>query len=191
MKIPVGVSSRHLHLSAEDLATLFGPNRQLQKLRDLSQTGQFAAMEVVTLVGPKGEIPNVRVLGPARARTQVEVSFSDAVKLGINPPVRDSGSLSGAGSIRIEGPMGAVEAEDAVIIAWRHIHMAPTDASLFGVVDKDKVSICVGGDRGMTLHHVLVRVRPDFRLEMHIDTDEANACGLRNGDLVEIYPSKD
>ncbi|MBT9136314.1 MAG: Phosphate propanoyltransferase [Firmicutes bacterium] len=186
MKIPVGISGRHLHLSAEDLALLFGGNRALQKSKELSQHGQYAAMERVTLVGPKGEIANTRVLGPTRPRTQIEVSMTDAVKLGIMPPVRESGDMTGASNIRIRGPMGEIEILEAVIIAWRHIHMSPQEAVDLGLCDKDRVSVCVPGQRGGSLNQVVVRVRPDFRLELHIDTDEANAFGLQNGDLVEI-----
>jgi len=186
VKIPVGVSGRHLHLSPKDVVALFGPIHSLQKSKNLSQLGQYAAMERVTLVGPKGEIPSVRVLGPTRSQTQVEISMTDAVKLGISPPVRESGDLSQASDIRIRGPMGEIEVPQAVIVAWRHIHMTPDNALALGVKDKDRVRVCISGDRGGALEQVIVRVRPDFCLELHIDTDEANAMGLVTGDLVEI-----
>lgn len=184
--IIVGVSNRHLHLSQTDLETLFGTGYQLTKLKDLGQPGQYAAEETVTLIGPKGSIPGVRVLGPVRSRTQVEVAMTDAYRLGVKPPVRDSGNLEGAAPITIEGPCGQVELDAAVILAWRHIHMHTSDAEAYGVKDKEMVQVRVGGDRGVIFNNVLVRVRDDFALEMHVDTDEANAAMLRNGDEVEI-----
>lgn len=184
--ITVGISNRHLHLSEADLQTLFGPDHQLTLRKELSQPGQFAAEETVTLIGPKGSIPRVRVLGPVRSQTQVEVSMTDAYKLGIRPPVRDSGNLDGAEPITIEGPCGRLELDSVVILAWRHIHMLPSDAAAYGVQDKDMVKVRVGGDRGVIFENVLIRVRDDFALEMHVDTDEANAALLSNGAEVEI-----
>lgn len=184
--IIVGVSNRHLHLSQADLLTLFGPGHELTVLKDLAQPGQYAAEEIITLVGPKGSIPNVRVLGPVRSKTQVEVAMTDAYRLGIKPPVRDSGNLEGAAPITIEGPCGKVELDANVILAWRHIHMHTSDAAAYGVKDKDMVQVRVGGERGIIFENVLVRVRDDFALEMHVDTDEANAALLRNGAEVEI-----
>ncbi len=184
--IPVGVSNRHLHLSQADLETLFGPGYELTIRNELGQPGQYAAEETVTLVGPKGSIAKVRVLGPVRSRTQVEVSMTDAYRLGIRPPVRDSGNLEGAAPITLQGPCGEVELEEAVILAWRHIHMHTKDAAEYGVKDKDMVRIRVGGDRGLVFENVLVRVRDDFALEMHVDTDEANAAMLYNGAEVEF-----
>jgi propanediol utilization protein len=186
LKIPVGISNRHLHLSRQDLEALFGAGYELQVLKDLVQPGQFAAKETVTLVGPKGELNKVRVLGPVRAATQVEISCTDAFKLGVNCPVRESGNLKGAPSLKIRGPHGEVDVPETAILAWRHIHMHTSEAEQLGVSDKDMVSVHIPGDRAVTLHNVVVRVRPDFALEFHVDTDEANACGLSNGDLVEI-----
>lgn len=183
--IAIGVSNRHLHLSQADLEALFGPGYELTVLKDLGQPGQYAAEETVTLVGPKGSISNVRVLGPVRSRTQVEVAMTDAYRLGVKPPVRDSGNLEGAAPITIEGPCGTVELDASVILAWRHIHMHTSDAKAYGVKDKDMVQVRVGGERGIIFENVLVRVRDDFALEMHVDTDEANAALLRNGEEVE------
>lgn len=186
-KVPVGVSNRHIHLSAEDLETLFGPDYELTPIKDLSQTGQFAADEKLTIVTPKNAIQNVRVLGPVRSQTQVEISRTDAFALGLRPPVRDSGSLENSEGITLVGPKGSIHIKEGVIIALRHIHMSPKDAEEFGVKDKDIVSVKAGGERGVIFTNVLVRVRDDFVLEMHIDTDEANAAGLGNGAIVEVY----
>lgn len=184
--ILVGVSNRHLHLSQADLETLFGPGHELTRKKDLGQPGQYAAEETVNLIGPKGSIANVRVLGPVRSKTQVEVAMTDAYRLGVKPPVRDSGNLEGAAPITIEGPCGKVELDAAVILAWRHVHFHTSEAAAYGVKDKDMVQVRVGGDRGVIFENVLVRVRDDFALEMHVDTDEANAALLRNGVEVEI-----
>lgn len=182
----IGVSNRHLHLSQADLETLFGAGYELTVLKDLAQPGQYAAEETVTLVGPKGSIANVRVLGPVRSTTQIEVAMTDAYRLGVKPPVHDSGNLQNAAPITVEGPLGKVELASNVILAWRHIHMHTSDAAAYGLKDKDMVQARAGGDRGVIFDNVLVRVRDDFALEMHIDTDEANAALLRNGAEVEI-----
>ena len=185
--IVVGVSNRHVHLSKEDLEVLFGKGYQLTPVKDLRQPGQFAAKETVTIVGPKGAIENVRVLGPIRKETQVEISRTDAFKLGLNPPVRDSGDLDGTPGIVIVGPAGVVVKNKGVILAKRHIHMHPKDAQHYGVKDKDIVRVIVEkGERRLIFDDVLVRVREDFALEFHVDTDEANAAMLNNGDLVYI-----
>lgn len=186
-KVPVGISNRHIHLSDQDLETLFGEGYSLTIRNDLSQTGQYAADEVVTIKGPKSSMANVRILGPTRAETQLEISRTDSFALGVKPPVRDSGSLEGSPGITIIGPKGQVELEKGVIIAHRHIHMSEEDAKEFGVKDKEFVSVRVGGERGVVFENVLVRVRHDFVLEMHIDTDEANAAILGNGQMVEVF----
>lgn len=185
-KIPLGISNRHVHISAEDLATLFGEKAQLTKQRDLSQPGQFVCTETVTLVGPKGVIEKVRVLGPLRKRTQVEVSISDCFKLGIKAPIRDSGDLEGSAAITIVGPVGSVTLKEGAIIAARHIHMSPTDAEFFKVQNGDRVNVKCSGPRGIVFSEVLARVDANFKLEMHLDIDEANAASLKNGDLLEI-----
>ncbi len=186
-KVPVGVSNRHVHLSKEDLAVLFGPDYQLTPVKDLSQTGQYAAEEVVTVVTRKNAIQNVRILGPLRGKTQVEISRTDSFALGLRPPVRDSGSLENSESVTLVGPKGSICLKEGVIIALRHIHMSPSDAAKFGVEDKSIVSVKTEGERSVIFNNVLVRVRDDFVLELHIDTDEANAAGLNNGDIVEVY----
>ncbi|MFZ5592226.1 MAG: phosphate propanoyltransferase [Bacillota bacterium] len=186
--IPLAVSNRHVHLAEKELYTLFGPGYQLHKERDLSQPGQYACKETVTLVGPKGVIEKVRVLGPLRPRTQVEISISDCFKLGVRAPLRDSGDLAGSAPITLVGPAGAVTIPEGCIIAARHIHMSPADAHRFGLKDKDKVFVRAKGPRALIFAEVLVRVHDAFRLEMHVDMDEANAVGLKNGDRVEIVP---
>jgi propanediol utilization protein len=185
-KVPVGVSNRHIHLSQQDLETLFGAGYELTVRNDLSQTGQFAAEETVAIEGPKSSMAKIRILGPTRKETQIEISRTDSFALGLTPPVRDSGFLEGSPGLTLVGPNGKVDLDKGVIIAQRHIHMTETDAESFGVKDKEMVSVRVGGERGVTFDHVLVRVRNDFVLEMHIDTDEANAAMLGNGQLVEV-----
>ncbi|HQO05103.1 MAG TPA: phosphate propanoyltransferase, partial [Fervidobacterium sp.] len=151
------------------------------------QPGQFACKEMVTIVGPKGSIENVRILGPERKDTQIEISLTDAFKLGIMPPVRDSGDIEGTPGITIIGPNGKLEKEKGVIIAKRHVHMHPSDAEKFGVKDKDIVKVIVeNGDRKLIFDDVLIRVSEKFALEFHVDTDEANAALLKTGDIVYI-----
>lgn len=184
--IPIGVSNRHLHLSEADLATLFGQGHPLTVKKDLSQPGQYAAEETVDLIGPKGTISKVRVLGPVRKQTQVEVSITDSFALGVTPPVRDSGSIEGSPAVRLKGPEGEVQLKQGVIVAKRHIHCTPEQAAALGVKDGESVSVSVEGERGLIFREVLVRVRSDFALEMHVDIDEANAAGLKNGDMVTL-----
>ena len=177
--IPVAVSARHVHLSPASIEVLFGTGHTLQAEREISQPGQFAAHERVTLVGPRGRIEGVRVLGPARRADQVEISRTDEFLLGVDAPVRESGDLRGSPGLRLEGPAGAVTLKQGVICALRHIHMLPEDARAFGVQDRDTVDVRIDSEgRDLVFGDVLVRVSPDFRLEMHIDTDEGNAAGL-------------
>lgn len=185
-QIPVAISNRHVHLSQEDAQTLFGPNYSFKIKKDLSQPGQYACEERVTLVGPKGVIENVRILGPVRPQTQVELSVSDGIKLGITPPVRDSGDLANSAGITLVGPSGSLTLPEGVIAAARHIHMHSTDAARFGVKDRDRVSVTAPGPRGLVFRETLIRVSHNFTLEMHIDIDEANAAALRNQDYVEL-----
>lgn len=186
-KVKVGISNRHVHFCQEDLDKLFGAGYRLTNIKDLSQPGQFAADETVTLVGPKGVLQRVRVLGPIRSKTQVEISRTDSFALGIKPPVRDSGDHEGTtGQVTVVGPRGAITLSQGVILAKRHVHMTASDAERFGVKDKDTVKVRCGGDRGLVFDNVLVRVRDDFALDCHLDTDEANAAMLNNGDEVEI-----
>ncbi|KLO25066.1 MULTISPECIES: phosphate propanoyltransferase [unclassified Marinitoga] len=185
--IIVGVSNRHVHLSKEDLEVLFGEGYELHPIKDLKQPGQYAAEEVVTLVGPKGKIERVRVLGPVRKETQIEISQTDAFKLGVKPPVRDSGDLDGTPGIKIVGPKGEVETKKGLILAKRHIHMLPEDAEKYNVKDKDLVYVAIEkGDRKLIFGDVLIRVSPKYALEFHVDTDEANAALIKTGDEVFI-----
>ncbi len=184
--INVGISNRHVHLSVIEKEILFGIDYQLTYIKSLSQKGQFAAKETVTLIGLKGSIDNVRILGPERKETQVEISRTDMYKLGVNAPVRDSGNLENTPGIVIIGPKGMVTLKRGVICAKRHIHMNPEDAEAFMLNDKDEVMVRVNGERGLIFENVLIRVDESFVLEYHIDTDEANASGLRNNDKVEI-----
>ncbi|MDR6123224.1 putative phosphotransacetylase [Bacillus sp. SLBN-46] len=185
-QIPIAASNRHIHLSPEHVDRLFGKGYQLNKLKDLSQPNQFAAKETVTLIGPKGKIQNVRVLGPARGSTQVEVSLFDGFTLGVKPPIRNSGDIKGSEAITIQGPRGQVTINEGLICAARHIHMHISDGESFGVSDGDRVQVRVEGERGVIFSNVLIRVSPKYKLEMHIDIDEANAANIKNGQLGEI-----
>ena len=185
-QVPVGVSNRHIHLSQEHVEALFGPGYQLTKKKEL-MGGQFACNECCTIVGLKlRAIENVRVLGPARKGTQVEISSTDARKLGINVPIRESGDVKGSAPIAIVGPKGAVYCKEGCIVAARHIHMSPADAAACGVSDGDYVSVKVENERGTTFNNVKIRVDESFTLEMHIDTDEANASEIKQGDKVVV-----
>ncbi|MBQ4598537.1 MAG: phosphate propanoyltransferase [Clostridia bacterium] len=176
-KFLVETSARHVHLSEADIETLFGKGHTLTHKKDLSQPGQYACEERVTLVGPKKPIANVIILGPARKATQVELSFTDARTLGVSAPVRESGDVAGSAGCKIVGPAGEIDLNEGVIIAKRHIHMTPDDAAKFGVADKDIVSVKLDSDGRKTVFgDVVVRVNPTFALAMHIDTDEANAA---------------
>ncbi|MBO5363688.1 MAG: phosphate propanoyltransferase [Clostridia bacterium] len=177
-EVPVGVSNRHIHLTKADLETLFGAGYELTPIKDLSQPGQYACKETLTIVGPSMRpIENVRVLGPLRKASQVEISMTDSYVLKVKPPVRESGNLAGSAPIRIVGPKGVVELQEGCIIANRHIHMSPAEATQFGVKDFDRVTVDVNGPRRTRWYDVQVRVHKDFRLEMHVDTDDANAVG--------------
>jgi acetate kinase len=181
--VTIEISGHHVHLSKEHIEILFGKGKELEVEHELSQPGQFASKQKVTLVGPKGTIERVRVLGPARSQTQVEIAMTEQFKLGIEPPVRESGDLEGTPGITIEGDAGSVTLAKGVICARRHIHMSQEEALGFGLHDKDVVRVRVSGDRELIFGDVLVRVSPQFKLAMHIDTDEANASHLKNGDI--------
>jgi acetate kinase len=187
LRIPVAVSARHAHLSQQTLEQLFGPGFQLTPRAPLSQPGQFSANETVSLIGPRGRIDNVRLLGPARRRDQVEISRTDEFTLGVDAPVRISGDLQNTPGITLEGPRGRVTIANGLIVARRHIHMGTDDAQRFGVKDCDVVSVRIDSDgRDVVFEDVSVRVSPDFQLELHLDTDEANAAGVGQGALAEI-----
>ena len=184
--VPVGVSARHIHLTQEHVEALFGPGYQLTKKKAL-MGGQFASNEKVTIVGLKlRAIENVRVLGPVRKNTQVEISATDAISLGVKAPIRESGNIAGSAPIAIIGPKGAVYLNEGCIVAKRHIHMAPKDAMAAGVHDGDIVSVKADNERGTIFNNVQIRVDDSFTLEMHIDTDEANAAQIKSGDTVRI-----
>lgn len=181
--VPVGVSARHIHLTQEHVEALFGEGYQLTKKKDL-MGGQFASNELVTIVGVKlRAIENVRVLGPVRGKSQVEISQTDAVKLGVKAPVRLSGKLTGSAPIAVVGPKGVVYLDEGCIVAERHIHMSPKDAEASGCKQGDVVSVKFNNERGTTFNNVSIRVDPTFTLEMHIDTDEANASQIKTGDI--------
>ncbi|MDD2259507.1 MAG: phosphate propanoyltransferase [Acholeplasmataceae bacterium] len=186
-KIPVGISGRHLHLSQEHLEILFGKGYQLTKLKDLSQPGQYACEEKVDVYSPAGKLQaGVRILGPVRSQTQVEISRSDAIRGKFVAPVRSSGSVKGSGAARLVGPKGEVEITEGVIIADRHIHFSVEEAKEFGVQDREIVSIYVEGEKSGILGNVLCRVSPKFLLDCHLDTDDGAAFGLSNGDQVTL-----
>jgi len=186
-EVPVGVSNRHIHLSRTDLEVLFGKGYELTPIKDLSQPGQYACKETLTIVGPSlRPIENVRVLGPVRSASQVEISATDSYVLKVKPPVRESGKIQGSAPVTIIGPKGVVELKEGCIIANRHIHMSPADAEKFGVRDCDTVTVDVEGKRRCRWYDVQVRVHKDFRLEMHVDTDDANAAGIGNGFKVKV-----
>ena len=185
--VPVGVSNRHIHLSKEDVETLFGAGYELTPLKDLSQPGQFACKETLTLIGPAMRpIEGVRVLGPVRKASQVEISRTDSFVLKVKPPVRESGDIAGSAPITIVGPKGVVTLKEGCIIANRHIHMSEEEGAQFGLKDGDYVTVEVNGERRTTFYDVQVRVNKAFRLEMHIDTDDANAAGIGNGTKVKV-----
>ena len=186
LSIPVGISNRHIHLSREDVDCLFGKNYELTKLKDLSQPGQYACKETVMVCGPKGMIENVRILGPERNQTQVEVLKSDCFKLGIKAPLRLSGELQDSGSVTLIGPKSSKMIANGVIVAKRHIHMPSKDATVFDVIDGENVSIAFGGDRGGILNEVIVRVDDHAGLECHIDVEEANALGVSSNTNIVI-----
>lgn len=186
--IPIAVSARHLHLDKETFANLFGSQASPTWFSDLSQPGQYACVEKVNLIGPRNRIDGVRLLGPLRSENQIEISRTDEFVLGVDAPVRNSGQVADSAPITLEGPEGIVHLNEGLICARRHIHMHTDDAINFGVTDKDEVEVAIsGGSRGLVFCDVLVRVSPDYSLEMHIDTDEANAAELSkaaSGELV-------
>ncbi len=185
MRLPVGVSGRHVHLSQADLERLFGAGYALQKLKELSQPGQFAAKETVRVEGPKGSIDNVRILGPVRRASQVEISATDSFRLGVRPVVRDSGQLDDTPPLRLVGPAGAVDLACGAIVAARHIHLHPDQAAAWHISDGQRVQVRIDGPRPTVFDAVLVRVHPEFRGELHLDTDEANAA-MASGDTQAI-----
>lgn len=185
MKISVGVSNRHVHLKKSDLETLFGKGYNLTNVKELNQPGQFKANEVVTIRTKKSEINNVRVLGPVRDYTQIEISKTDSYKLGLNPPVRNSGDLSNSEKVTIVGPLGEIET-DGCIIATRHIHIMESQMKAYNLIGKEKVNILIPGEKGGIISDVYLKVSSQAFFELHLDTDDANAHLVKSGDIVEI-----
>lgn len=184
--IPVGISNRHVHLSQKDMDVLFGKDYSLTKLKDLSQPGQYACKETVTICGPKGAIEKIRILGPTRSKTQVEVLMGDCIKLGAVQHVRLSGDLSNTSGITIVGPKGSVQIEEGLVVAQRHIHMTPEDAKNLGVCDGDIVSIKCDDLRGGVYSNVAIRANDTSKLECHLDIEEANAMGINSRSKIVI-----
>ena len=186
-EVLIETSARHVHVSAEHLAILFGEGYELTPKKDLSQPGQFACEERVAVIGPKGSFPGVSILGPVRPATQLEISLTDARSIGVVAPIRESGDVENSGACKLVGPKGEVEIDCGVIAAKRHIHATPEDAEKYGLEDKQIVSVKIDSDgRSLVLGDVVVRVSPKFALAMHIDTDESNAAGATPGMMGEI-----
>mgnify|MGYP001030547589 FL=1 len=189
-KVPVGISGRHLHVTQEHLEILFGKDCQLTVMKDLSQPGQYASNEKVDVVSPAGKVlAGVRILGPVRSASQVEISRSDEIRFKFTAPVRSSGDVKGSGAATLIGPKGQVEIAEGVIIADRHIHFSPEEAKEFGVTDRQIVSLKVGGIKAGILDNVLCRVHPNFKLDCHLDTDDGSAFMLNSGDILELVKS--
>jgi putative phosphotransacetylase len=184
--VPVSMSNRHVHISKQHLELLFGEGHELTRMKDLSQPGQYACDEKIDIVGPKSTIKGVRILGPVRPETQIEVSMFDARTLGVDAVVRPSGKLQGTPGCTIVGPKGQVELDKGVVVAARHIHMHTDDAPKFDLKDNDIVKVRVGEERAVVFENVVVRVHPEYALDMHIDIEEGNAAGIKNGDIGEI-----
>ncbi|MGN7356094.1 phosphate propanoyltransferase [Paenibacillus sp. SAF-054] len=184
--VPVGVSARHIHLTQEHIEALFGEGYQLTEFKPLSQPGQFAANETVAVIGSKGQFDKVRILGPARKASQVEISRTDSFAIGVKAPVRESGNIEGTPGVKVVGPKGEIELEQGVIVAARHIHFHTSDAQQMGIADQQMLKVRVGGERGVVFENVIARVSDSFALDMHIDTDEGNAAGVKTGDTAEI-----
>jgi len=186
MKVSIGVSNRHVHLTKEHLNVLFGDRYELEKKNDLTQPGQYASTSVVTIKTSKSEISNVRVLGPTRNYTQVEISKTDSYKLGLNPPVRNSGDLNGSEPITIIGPNGSVDVDSGCIIAARHIHLTEEHIKHYNLEGKETVNVKLNGEKGGIISNVYLKTSDEAFFELHIDTDDANAHLIKNGDIGEI-----
>ena len=185
MKVQVGVSNRHIHLTKEDYIKLCG-DKEIEELRPINQPGMFVTKDIFTIKTEKSEIPNVRLLGPLRDYSQIEISKTDAYKLGLNPPVRTSGDVKGSEAITIVGPKGELHLNEGCIIADRHIHVTEDMKKFYGLEGKNKVNVLVGGEKGDIMFNVDLKVSDEAYFEMHIDTDDANAFMLKQGDIVEI-----
>ena len=190
-RVPVGISMRHVHLNARDLARLFGPTYVLTPYKSLSQPGQFAAEECVDVIGPKGMLRRVRILGPLRRETQIELAQTDCRSIGVKAPVRASGHLEGTPGIILRGPCGEIAVDHGVIIADRHIHLSPSQAEAFGLKDGDRVKVSVDGEKKGVMGGVLIRSNDQCEMDFHIDTDDGNAFQLKQGQLVTILEKED
>lgn len=186
MQVPAEISARHIHLSQPDLEKLFGSGYHLTPLRELSQPGQFAARETVRLIGSKGVFDKVRVLGPCRTKTQIEISRTDSYKLGVPCTIRLSGDLTGSPGILVMGPNGYIELKEGVILSKRHLHIEESLAVAWGLTNGQVIKVGVKGSRGLIFDNVIIRTGPGHKLALHLDTDEGNAANLNNGDLLEI-----
>jgi putative phosphotransacetylase len=188
LAIPVGVSNRHCHLTREHFKILFGPNAEPKKVKDIKQPGFYAADEVISVKGPKGVLHKIRLVAPYRDHTQIELAVTDALAIGVNPPVRESGQVKGSAGATLIGPAGQVEIKEGVIIAQRHLHFSPDEAKALGIESGEVVRVRAGTGKGraVVFEDVIVRVGPKYSLEFHVDTDEANASGLKTGDFVHI-----
>lgn len=186
MKVPIGISARHTHLTKEHLEILFGSEYSLKVLKELSQPGEFASEETISIKGPRGIIDRVRILGPIRKYTQVEVSKTDAHKLGLNPPVRESGDIESSSPVTLIGPNGHVELKEGCIIASRHIHITPNDIKRLGLENISKVSVLVEGVKGGIMHNVTLKISKNYEFELHLDVDDGNAHLINHGDFGTI-----
>ena len=187
-ELVVSISARHVHLTDEHVETLFGPGRKLTPMKDLYQEGYFAAEETVMVVGPRRRmLPSVRVLGPTRKASQVELAFTDGISLGIDLPVRMSGKLEGTPGCVLVGPKGVIDLDQGVIRAERHVHMGPGDAAYYGVADRDRMNLRVYSPCGAVFEDLIVRVGDGIKLEVHLDTDEGNAADLEHAEKVELF----
>ncbi|MDR0568641.1 MAG: phosphate propanoyltransferase [Spirochaetaceae bacterium] len=189
-KVPIGISNKHVHLSNGDLEKLFGPGHKLTLKKELKQPGQFASDELVDIVGPKGSLKGIRVLGPTRPESQIELSMTDARQIGLKLPVRESGKLDGTPGVKLVGPKGEIDLPKGAIVALRHIHLSPAEAVEAGVKDKDWVSVQTFGTRKVVFQDVLIRSGDAHKREFHVDTDEGNAAGINNDEEVEIIAKK-
>jgi putative phosphotransacetylase len=193
LEVPIGVSGRHIHLAQEHVEKLFGPGHKLTSTKALSQPGQFACVECVTLKTAKGSIESVRILGPERPETQIELALTDSFRLKLDPapPVRMSGKIAGSPGLTLVGPAGEVTISEGVIISQRHLHMIPEQAQEYGLEDKQMVAVACTGPRQVVFGNVIIRVHKTFKLDFHIDTDEANCAGVKTGDKAYVLADYD
>ena len=186
MRIIVGISNKHAHLTREQIEALFGKGYELTFFRKIKQPDEFLSNEKIDVVGPKGILKDVRILGPAREKSQIEITLTNAREIGVEAQIRVSANVEGSAGIRLVGPFGSIELKEGVIASFRHLHMTPNEASALGLIEGQLVSVETPGERALTFNNVIVRIDDLFSLELHLDTDEANAAGLKNGDEVKL-----